>query len=236
MIFVAAFMFSGAGLGMFSSMLFIYVDAFLGLGEKLPLVYLMSMMLNVLSMLVWYKFAARLGKMFTWAAGMIIMIVGVLSMGLLMPGEGSFYALMALMALIFFGAASLSITPSILADIIDYGCLKSGNDSAATYFSVYALLTKINAAIGGALGLAIAGWYGFDATQTTHTQKSVFGAHLSIAYLPALITLISLVFIVLTPINARRHALIRRRLDKRAARAKSDIKPRESSQSVVSPV
>ncbi len=78
-------------------------------------------------------------------------------------------------------------------------------------------LGKFNIAVGGGLGLAIAGWYGLDATTTVQTAEGVVGLLIGMAWLPMFFILIALVLIVLSPINTRRHGIIRRRLDTQIA-------------------
>ena len=74
--------------------------------------------------------------------------------------------------LVVFGFAAYSIlVPSMLADIIDYGTWKSGIELGGTYFSVFTLMGKATMAIGGALGLFIAGGYGFDPAASTHYDR-----------------------------------------------------------------
>ena len=72
--------------------------------------------------------------------------------------------------------------------------------------------------------MAIAGWYGFDATVTEHSTESVFGLFLSIAWLPLPFLLLSGVCMQLMPITAKRHVIIRRRLDARIVRDKASLR------------
>jgi Na+/melibiose symporter-like transporter len=194
----------------------------LGLGNKLALVYIISTCLSILTLGLWSVLAARWGKKTTWGIALGLISVGFVSAGLLVPGESSFMPLMMINTLVVLGFAAYSIlVPSMLADIIDYGTWKSGIELGATYFSVFTLMGKATMAIGGALGLFVAGGYGFDPTISMHTADAIFGLRLAIAWLPALIILLALVFVALIPINARRHVIIRRRLDVRASRTQA---------------
>ena len=78
------------------------------------------------------------------------------------------------------------MVPSLLSDIVDYGTWKFGADRAGTYFSLYTFINKAVGALGGAMGLAIAGWVGFDPTTTTHSDMSISGVRFAIAWIPAL--------------------------------------------------
>ena len=81
------------------------------------------------------------------------------------------------------------------------------------YFSLFTFVNKVNVAIGGALGLGIAGWYGFDVAAQSQTTESIFGLSLAISWLPSLFAFLALIFLFLPPIHSYRHTIIRRRLD-----------------------
>lgn len=216
LLFLGMFSFFGVGLGMWFTLFFIFVDGYLGLGNQLALVYIISTCISILTMGAWPLLASRWGKKSIWGIAIGLMAVGVASAGWLVPGASSFTPLLIINTLVVIGFAAYSIlVPSMLADIIDYGTWKSGIDLGATYFSVFTLMGKATMAVGGALGLFIAGGYGFDPAISTHSANAVFGLRLAIAWLPALIVLLALVFVVLTPINTRLHVTIRRRLDAR---------------------
>lgn len=64
----------------------------------------------------------------------------------------------------------------------------------------------------------------------TQSEQGIFGITLAISWLPTVCAVLALVFILLSPINERRHQIIRRRLDtmvtrlkKRNASGKKDI-------------
>ena len=147
---------------------------------------------------------------------MALVVSGLFGTGLLSPDKDGWILLLICMTLMYSGFAAFGIiVPSLLSDIIDYGTWKGGSDRGATYFSLYTLLNKTVGAVGGALGVAIASWYGFDPIIITHSHEAIFGLRLAIAWIPALIILLSMFFIARIPITARRHAIIRRRLDAR---------------------
>ena len=221
-LFLVMFSFVGAGLGMWFSLVFIFVDGYLGLGHQFAWMYIVSLCISTLTLGVWSALAARWGKKITWGIAVSLISLGIASAGSLVPGESSFIFLLMIYTLVILGFAAYSIlVPSMLADIIDYGTWKSGVEMGGTYFSVFTLMGKATMAIGGALGLFVAGGYGFDPAASTHTADAIFGLRLATAWLPASIVLLALIFVALTPINARRHAIIRRHLDARSSRAQA---------------
>ena len=219
LIFFAAFICAGIGVGMWFTLMFLYVESYLNLGEKFSLSYVISLTVCIMTIGGWPILADRWSKQCVWIIATIMITIGIAGTSLLTPSNSSQLYLILCMSTIYAGFAALNImAPSILADIIDYGTWKFGTERAGTYFSLYTLMTKGNIAVGGALGFAIIGWYGFDVASVTHSTETVFGMLLAISWLPAPIVLLSVFFIALIPINTHRHAIIRRRLDTRLNR------------------
>lgn len=226
LVLTAAQICTGFGSGMWITLLFIFVDAYLDLGPQFALVFVIGFSLKIVSLRLWFVLANRWGKQITWITGMVLVIMGTIGTGLLSPENTGWLGLLLCVALVYCGFAAFSImVPSLLSDIIDYGTWKFGTDRAATYFSLYTFINKSVGALGGALALAIAGWVGFDPTATSHSDATVTGLRLGMVWIPALFILLSIVLIARIPITGRRHAIIRRSLDRRLARAAVAIKP-----------
>lgn len=107
---------------------------------------------------------------------------------------------------------------SLLSDIADYGTLKSGVDRSATYFSLSMLSGKTFLALGIAVSLAIAGWFGFDPTGEAQGPQVFWGLALCMCIIPLLLNVISIYCVSKITITEQRHAVIRKRLDLRAKR------------------
>ena len=117
---------------------------------------------------------------------------------------------------------------SLLSDISDYGTLTSGTDRSATCFSAQSLLGKTCFNIGVALSIALAGWFGLDpaalaqeegtSAGVTQTDSLYWGLTLCIGVIPVVMSLAAAACISKIPITSHRHAIIRKRLDTRAAR------------------
>ena len=211
---------TGFGSGMWFTLLFIFVDAYLGLGQHFALVYAISFGLSIFTLRIWYQIAKTQGKQATWIIGMLLVTLGLIGTGFLSPEHTSWLELLICMVLIFSGFASFNImVPSLLSDIVDYGTWKFGKDRAGTYFSLYTFINKSVGALGGALGLAIAGWYGFDPAEVSHNDNIVFGLRFGVAWIPAVIILLSIIFISKIPITTRRHVIVRRRLNRLIVRS-----------------
>ena len=115
------------------------------------------------------------------------------------------------------------VVPAQLSNILDYGRWKYETDCSAICFSLYTLLNKMLNTLGGALGLAIAGWYGFDASTREQSASAIFGMNMGIAWVPLIILSIAAVVVKGIPITNRQHATILRRLDGRTALSVSTV-------------
>lgn len=219
LIFICAYLFAGIGAGMWYGLIFIYVDTYLKLGESFAQMFLLAFAVGLAATPVWYKLAIWWDKKNTWILATVLAIVSFIYTGTLHPSETGFNQLAMLKVIQTLGFTCVGIiAPAILSEIADYSAWKYGAARAATYFSIYTFIGKSNSAVATALGLSIAGLYGFDATAAEHSEHSIFGLTMAISWLPPIFSLIALVFIVLLSINTRRHSIIRRRLDSRESR------------------
>ena len=212
----------GLGLGMWYSLIFIYVDGYLGLGEQFASMYLVAMIVGLISTPLWYKVAATYGNKTAFAVAVILTLASFTYTGMLKPGEAGLVELIALKVLNILGAAGAGIAMySLLSEVADYGTWKFGVNRSASYFSVYVFFGKFNMAIGGTLSLGIAGWYGFDPSLPIQAEAAATtGLILATAWLPAGLVLVSLAFVAGISLNSHRHDIIRRRLAARELRLK----------------
>ena len=223
LLFIAAYSlyFMGAA-GMSFTLIFIFIDVYLRLGEHFAVLSLIGICAGLLTLSFWYRLANHIDKRFTWVLGVLFYIAGVFGLGFLNPGETDVMALAVVMVFIYIASIALAaLSPSLLADIIDYSVWKFDKDRAATYFSIYTLVSKTSMAIGGSISLALAAWYNFDPTSITQTKHAEFGLRLSACWLPVLLMGMSIPIMMLVPINMRRHWIVRQRLDSRVEKAPS---------------
>ena len=219
LLFFAAFICCGFGTGMCMTLLFLFIDSYLGLASVFALLYVVSHIFSISSIGLWAFLANRWGKQTVWTIAMMLLITGMFGAGLISPINVSKVSLLLCLISIYCGFAALMvIAPSLLSDIIDYSTWKFKRETGATFFSLYSLINKTNAAIGGAVGMVLAGWYGFDASATSHSLESAFGLRLGVAWLPIPFLVLSILFVNHMPINAHRHAIIRRSLNRQLAR------------------
>jgi len=214
-LFVCAYFFIALGMGLWFGLIFIYVDSYLLLGEEFSRMFLVAFVVGVFVTPFWYWMSGCIGKIKTWCLAAIILIFACIYTGFLKPGDTTALELVIAKTLNTVGSVSLLImSASILSDICDYSSWRFGSVKTATFFALKAFLYKMVVALGTALGLAVAGWYGFDPASSIHTNDGIFGLTLAISWMPAFSISIAIIFILFTPLNSRRNKIIRRRLDR----------------------
>ena len=107
----------------------------------------------------------------------------------------------------------------MLGRIIDKSTLRHHQNQGGTYFAAYMFLQKVSFAGALALGLWLSSTLGFDPQAAEQTAQGVFALQLVMAWLPATFFILSIVLWRLIPMDERRHAIIRKRLDQRVSRA-----------------
>lgn len=229
-IYIGLYLCIGMGLGLWYGLIFIYVDTYLAMGDQFAKMYLIAYIVGITFAPIWYKFSTIFGKRVSLCIAVGLSLVAIVYTVSLTPGSTSFIELVMIKIINTLSLGAIFILgQSVLSDIIDYGTWKFKTNQAATYFSVNMFLSKSVGGIGMALALAIIGWYGFDMTATTQTEAGVSGLRLAIAWLPCAFLLMALVFATRLPITARRHDIIRRRLDARETTAKQVALTRQSA-------
>ena len=216
LIFIGAIMMTVASSGLWYSLIFLHVDVYLDMGEYFASVFLLALIIGLVSIPFWYKLALWCGKKSAWFFAACLMLVAFFYTGTLSPGPTTVFQLVLLKSMLTLGLTGINVlVPAVLSEIVDFSHWKYHSDHNAIYFSIYTFFNKTISSIATALGLGIAGWYGFDATVTLQNEQGIFGLRLVISWAPIIFAAVSLLFIVLLPMNERRHRVIRRRLDRR---------------------
>lgn len=216
LVFIGGYCFSGAAIGMWGGISYIFFDSYLSLGEKLPIIYTFGYVIGLLSIKVSFSLSVAYERRWVLVGGMVMVLLNAFFLGSIEPGPNAFILTTVGMCIAIVGSTSfLVLAPSLLSDIVDYGAWKFGENRGAMYFSVYTFLNKASLGLGTALSLGIIGWYEFDPALSIHTSESLFGLRLALIYLPVTFTFIAIVFFSITSINERRHKIILKRLESR---------------------
>lgn len=221
-VIVLAYACFGIGAGMWSGLLFIYVDTYLHMGTEFAKLSLWGTVSALLSVLIWYRVLLYWGNRNGWLVCALLLALAFLCTAVLRPVSSGYQALLALNILATVSLTGIGIsTYPILCDAIQYGRLKDDVERTALYFSVQILMTKFQAAIGVALGFFIVGWFGFDVQEIERSDLSIIGLRIGISWAPTFFVLLAVVFMVLMPLNGHKMEIVRRRLKSRELRTGS---------------
>ncbi len=219
-IYVGAAVLNGLSDGLFTAVVFIYQAVYMGFASRIWLILVVYIGANFIALPPWAWVVRRIGKHRAWALGLGLTALCYPPMALLHPGPAAFPAMLVLIAL---AGATYSIanvaTPAVLGDVADYEMLKSGSAKAGGLFAVQALIAKFTVAVGTGLGFLIIGAFGYKAGHGTIAPRAVVGLQLAHLYLPSILKFMAIGLIWRFPLDVRVQAIIRRRLDQRAARA-----------------
>jgi glycoside/pentoside/hexuronide:cation symporter, GPH family len=217
LIFTAAYMVGGVGMGMFYALFYLYTVNFLQAGSVFAWTLLTGSIATLIAIPLWRQAAGLLGKHRAWALSNASAALLFLLLALVDAGDHAVYVVLALMILHSVLSAALHFVPvAILGDVIDFDTLRHDRSRAATYFASFMFLTKVNAAIGGALGFAILGWLGYDARNPGPDAAAPLVVLTFVV--PALLLLLASLVMQAFPLTRARQSVIARRLAKRAAR------------------
>ena len=215
--YAGVFLAAGVAGGAWTGTVLLFTES-LGLGNKFPLLLLTAWTTRVCVAPIWLKLIYRYGKHRVWAAGLLLSgLITPLAL-LVAPGPTALPWLIGYACVLgFVETAWMVAPPAVYGDVIDYDTLKTGADQAGSYFAINALLLKLGGAIGGGLAFWILGLLDYR-VHGTNSGMQMLGLYLSFAIVPAAIHLANSVFVYRFPIDARRHGIIRRRIERRAAR------------------
>lgn len=218
-LYVSACIANGAWLGLF----FIYVDSYLGLGHHYALISVIGMGTGLFAALTARTYLLRLGTRGSLYFTVILLIACYLFSGLLTPRNANFAALTFIFcANMFSMGVFVVVTNTLLTTIADYGAYKKGVSNLGGYFSTLTFLAKAQYAFGSGIGLAIAGFFGFDASggsSVEQTTLAIFGLKLGAAWFPCVFGLLCIVFISRVALDTRRGLILQRALKRRSERA-----------------
>lgn len=104
--------------------------------------------------------------------------------------------------------------PAIVADTVEYGMMKGAGDDSAIYMALYLFTQKIALAAGVGIALPLAAALGFDPT-AAGSDQALRALSIVALILPCCIGIFGALILYNYPIDARRHAIIRRWLARR---------------------
>ena len=218
-IYVAILLCTWVASGMVAGLYFFFVSTYLAIPERFGHIGLAVAVIGFVSSSLWGWIGIQLGKHRMLAICNLSLVLTLLAMALIQPGPAAYPTLLIVFSLSsLFGAGSTVAYYSLMADIVDYDRLMRGENNAGNYYALITLLQKVGLGAGAGFALVVASLFGFD-PQGQNEGWALAGFFIAFLGIPILLNSLSTVLAMLFPIDARRHGIIRRRLDLREQRA-----------------
>ena len=173
--------------------------SFFGMSFVLSGLYLaLGQAANIIGVIAAAPVSNRIGKRNTYMWAMII--ATVLSVIFYWFDKEDLIWMFVFQALISICAGSIfPLLWSMYADCADYSELKTGNRATGLIFSSSSMSQKF----GWAIGTAITGWFGFQAN-AVQSEEAISGIKMFLSFLPAVGTILSVVFISMYPLTEKK--------------------------------
>ena len=202
--FVIAYLFLGLHYGFFWSLAFIFMDAYLGIGNRYTEVFLPFFLMAPIAIPCWVFLMKRVGKYRVVASAYSATLFILPLPWFITPGEHAFSLLLGYFIISgFFYPLFMVPMPTILGDIIDHDEIKTGKNRSAQYLAVLTFLAKTTQAFGISLGLILVGLSGFELGAETQSDEGVLGLRIVYSFFPALTLLPGVILLWRFPINDR---------------------------------
>ena len=193
-----------------ASMFIFYVTAIIGMPEWAAIIMLSYFAAGPIAVPLWIWLAKRVSKHKACAAG--VLLHAVVTAAYLLPGEGdaALFAFLFFMSGIVYAGVPFLIR-SMVADIVDYDRLQTGQDRTALYYSTVTTTMKVGGALGIGLGYPLLAMVGFDPSGA-NAAAQLDGLRYIYAFLPAATELLVVYVLFSFPLDEKKLAEIQEQL------------------------
>lgn len=200
-----------------NSLAVLYVIRYLHAPKLVGPVVLVNYLALVLALPAWIRLSYRIGKhrAAAWSMGSLILVC--LAIAFIPQGATTVFLVLAGLAGVALGGA-LSLPNAITADVVDYDTLRSGRERAGLHFSLKLLVMKAASAVAIGVAFPLLDLLGFDAQAAPGSalaDRGLDALRYFYALAPVPLLLVAILLVWRFPLDARRHGIIRRRLERR---------------------
>lgn len=205
-----------------------FIRDIIGLGS-IGSAYFLYFVAGIAAIPFWLGLGRRIGKHRAFLCTLVT--VASVSAANFFLGYGDYELFFALFVLKGFCFGGLQFLPAaMLADVVDVDSMRSGGHRAGTYFALLGMTVKLAIAFGTGASLNAVGLLGFDAAAGVagSTEAGVLALRIVYTMGPVLFFGSALWLIWSYPLTPERHARLRERMARRAARLRPATAPAET--------
>ncbi|MCA1941389.1 MAG: MFS transporter, partial [Caenispirillum bisanense] len=111
--------------------------------------------------------------------------------------------------------ADLALPPAMQADVVDLDTLRTGQQRAGLFFALWSMATKLALGIAAAAAFWALDLAGFSPTTDAEETTGLLALTMIYAVVPVVLKGVAMTLVWPFPLDARRQAVIRARLEKR---------------------
>ncbi len=208
-----AFLISYTGLSITTPLYIFFIAFVLGAEGLAPIMLTFFYLANFAAVPFWVWLSTRIGKHRAYVGSFALIAVAHPFYMLLGPGD--FWWMTPVTVATGFAAGGFAALPnSMKADVIDLDTLRSGENRAAAFFSIWSLLQKLPASFGPTLALLGLALFGFNpAPDAVNGPEELFWVSFLFAVFPSLFYVASAAIVWNYPITEERHQELRAELE-----------------------
>jgi GPH family glycoside/pentoside/hexuronide:cation symporter len=202
---------SGLAFGILNSLAIFLVDEGLGLSDKFFTLFLIEYLSAVALSPVIVYLARRFGKHQVMSGGLTVFTLALL----LFAFGPRMNFLFAAIGICFLGCGIVTtaiMSTSILADIVDYDTVSSGEKRAGLYMALYKFASKFSMALGIGIAYGVLDLIGYDA-KGGNGEFGIYAIKSVGLGIPALLLLPGIFLIARFPIDKHEYHLIRQKIE-----------------------
>ncbi len=161
----------------------------------------------VIGIPLWVALCRRYDKHRVWCAAMALTCAAFVCVPLLAPGDLVLFA--CICAVTGFGlGADLAIPPALQADVVDVDVVRTGQNRAGLYFSLWGMATKLALALGIGLAFPALALFGFDA-RGGNSARALLALAVIYAIVPVFMKIVAIGIVWRFPLTKEEHDALR---------------------------
>ena len=199
-------------------------------GISLPLesaVFALLLITSVLVLPFWIYFSRRFSKQIAYIVGMVFWAAVQLAIFSVQPGQITLVLSLSVLAGISVSSAHL-LPDSLFPDVIEWDELRTRRRSEGIYYGVKNFIRKLTGALAIFIGLQTLGWFGYQTpppgvTQFTQPDSALMAMRVLLGPFGAVLLFSAVLVAWFYPLTRKRHARIRKLLNRRKDKALAKI-------------